>query len=232
MSIAPLRPAGSYPLRLRVTRGLQPPAFGVAREPRDCRFCARPHVPGRRGVSPDMSASRTPTRPFAAIVDEHGPVVMRVVRALLGPADADDAWSETFLSALEAYPRLRPDSNVRGWLVTIAHHKAIDQLRGAGAATDAGRRPPRTRGGRRSPRREPPRARPRPVGRIGRPAVQATRCGRLPPPRGHAVRRDRRAHRQHRDRGPTFRGRRNRQPSQDLPKRSTHHEHRTRSSTT
>lgn len=77
-----------------------------------------------------MSASRTPTRPFAAIVDEHGPVVMRVVRALLGPADADDAWSETFLSALEAYPRLRPGSNVRGWLVTIAHRKAIDQLRG------------------------------------------------------------------------------------------------------
>src|SRR6476660_9495361 len=76
-----------------------------------------------------MSASRSPTRPFAAIVDEHGPVVMRVVRALLGPADADDAWSETFLSALEAYPRLRPDSNVRGWLVTIAHRKAIDQLR-------------------------------------------------------------------------------------------------------
>ena len=62
---------------------------------------------------------------------EHGPVVMRVCRALLGPADAEDAWSETFLSALRAYPRLRPDSNVRGWLVTIAHRKAIDILRGA-----------------------------------------------------------------------------------------------------
>jgi RNA polymerase sigma factor (sigma-70 family) len=70
--------------------------------------------------------------PFERLVDEHGPVVMRVVRALVGPADADDAWSETFLAALEAYPRLRPDSHVRGWLVTIAHRKAIDQLR-AGA---------------------------------------------------------------------------------------------------
>ena len=56
-------------------------------------------------------------------------MVMRVCRALLGPADADDAWSETFISALRAYPRLRPGSNVRGWLVTIAHRKAIDQLR-------------------------------------------------------------------------------------------------------
>jgi RNA polymerase sigma factor (sigma-70 family) len=56
-------------------------------------------------------------------------VVLRVVRALLGPADAEDAWSETFLAALEAYPRFRPGSNERGWLVTIAHRKAIDQLR-------------------------------------------------------------------------------------------------------
>jgi len=67
--------------------------------------------------------------PFEAVVSEHGPVVMRVCRALLGPADADDAWSETFLAALRAYPELRPGSNVRGWLVTIAHRKAIDQLR-------------------------------------------------------------------------------------------------------
>lgn len=68
-------------------------------------------------------------RPFEEVVDEHGVVVMRVVRALLGPADTDDAWSETFLAALQAYPRLRPGSNVRAWLVTIAHRKAIDQLR-------------------------------------------------------------------------------------------------------
>jgi RNA polymerase sigma factor (sigma-70 family) len=68
-------------------------------------------------------------QPFEAIVAEHGPVVMRVCRALLGPVEADDAWSETFLAALGAYPGLRPGSNVRGWLVTIAHRKAIDQIR-------------------------------------------------------------------------------------------------------
>jgi RNA polymerase sigma factor (sigma-70 family) len=68
-------------------------------------------------------------RPFEEIVAEHGTVVLRVCRALLGPRDAEDAWAETFLAALRAYPTLRPDSNVRGWLVTIAHRKAIDQLR-------------------------------------------------------------------------------------------------------
>ncbi len=70
-------------------------------------------------------------RPFDSIVREHGAVVMRVCRALLAPADAEEAWSETFLSALQAYPRLRPDSDERAWLVTIAHRKAIDQLRAA-----------------------------------------------------------------------------------------------------
>lgn len=68
-------------------------------------------------------------QPFEAIVAEHGPVVMRVCRAFLDAVEAEDAWSETFLAALRAYPGLRPESNVRGWLVTIAHNKAIDQLR-------------------------------------------------------------------------------------------------------
>ena len=49
-----------------------------------------------------------------------------------GPVDADDAWSETFLAALRAYPELSADANVRAWLVTIAHRKAIDQLRARG----------------------------------------------------------------------------------------------------
>jgi RNA polymerase sigma factor (sigma-70 family) len=70
-------------------------------------------------------------RPFEEIVAEYGALVMRVCRALVGPVDAADAWSEAFLSALQAYPRLPADSNVKGWLVTIAHRKAIDQLRGA-----------------------------------------------------------------------------------------------------
>jgi RNA polymerase sigma factor (sigma-70 family) len=68
-------------------------------------------------------------RPFEEIVEEHGATVLRVCRALLDPHDAQDAWSETFVAALRAYPGLRPDSNVRGWLVTIAHRKAIDVLR-------------------------------------------------------------------------------------------------------
>ena len=73
----------------------------------------------------------TDKRPFSEVVSLHGPTVLRVCRAVVGPVDADDAWSETFLSALQAYPQLPADANVEAWLVTIAHRKAIDLVRKA-----------------------------------------------------------------------------------------------------
>jgi RNA polymerase sigma factor (sigma-70 family) len=71
----------------------------------------------------------TVKKPFETVVSDHGPTVLRVCRAVLGPVDADDAWSETFLSAMGAYPQLPADANVEAWLVTIAHRKAIDVTR-------------------------------------------------------------------------------------------------------
>ncbi|MGH3357214.1 MAG: RNA polymerase sigma factor [Nocardioidaceae bacterium] len=68
-------------------------------------------------------------KPFEQIVADHGPTVLRVCRAVLGPHDADDAWAETFLAAMRAYPELPEGSNVEAWLVTIAKRKAIDQHR-------------------------------------------------------------------------------------------------------
>ena len=67
--------------------------------------------------------------PFEHVVRDHGATVLRVCRALLDPTDADDAWSETFLAALRAWPELPADANVTAWLVTIAHRKAIDVTR-------------------------------------------------------------------------------------------------------
>jgi len=67
--------------------------------------------------------------PFEAVVRNHGPTVFRVCAAIVGAHDADDAWSETFLAALKAYPELPADANLEAWLVTIAHHKAIDITR-------------------------------------------------------------------------------------------------------
>ena len=70
-------------------------------------------------------------QPFEKVVARHGATVLRVCRVVLGPQDADDAWSETFLSAMRAYPDLPETANVEAWLVTIAHRKAIDVLRAA-----------------------------------------------------------------------------------------------------
>ncbi len=67
--------------------------------------------------------------PFDSVVARHGATVLRVARAVLGHADADDAWSETFLAAMKAYAALPADANVEAWLVTIAHRKAIDIIR-------------------------------------------------------------------------------------------------------
>jgi RNA polymerase sigma factor (sigma-70 family) len=67
--------------------------------------------------------------PFQALIDEHRDDVYRFLRASVGPHDADDCFQETFIAALRAYPRLRGDSNLRGWLFTIAHRKALDSHR-------------------------------------------------------------------------------------------------------
>src|SRR5689334_24331167 len=71
-------------------------------------------------------------QPFEKVVEQHGGTVLRVCRVLLGVQDAGDAWSETFLAAMRAFPDLPDDANVEAWLVTIAHRKAIDVLRARG----------------------------------------------------------------------------------------------------
>lgn len=67
--------------------------------------------------------------PFQRIAKAYGPAVLRVCRAMVGPVDADDAWSETFLAALRGYPSLAADADVEAWLVTIAQHKSVDLIR-------------------------------------------------------------------------------------------------------
>ncbi|HZU39807.1 MAG TPA: RNA polymerase sigma factor [Solirubrobacteraceae bacterium] len=67
--------------------------------------------------------------PFQALLDAHGREVHRFLVATVGRVDADDCYQETWLAVLRAYPRLRDDSNLRGWVMRIAHNKAIDHLR-------------------------------------------------------------------------------------------------------
>src|SRR5512140_701741 len=78
----------------------------------------------RRTVS---AAVRLP--PFQTLLDAHGPDVHRFLVASVGRHDADDCYQETWLAAMRAYPRLRDASNLRSWIFTVAHRKAIDHVR-------------------------------------------------------------------------------------------------------
>jgi RNA polymerase sigma factor (sigma-70 family) len=71
----------------------------------------------------------TPLPPFQRFIDEHRDEVWRFLVASAGRNDAEDCFQETFVSALRAYPRLRADSNMRAWVLKIAHRKAIDAHR-------------------------------------------------------------------------------------------------------
>jgi RNA polymerase sigma factor (sigma-70 family) len=67
--------------------------------------------------------------PFQKLLDAHGRDVHRFLVASVGRLDADDCYQETWLAALRAYPSLRDASNLRSWIFTVAHRKAIDHAR-------------------------------------------------------------------------------------------------------
>jgi len=68
--------------------------------------------------------------PFQAFLDGHREDVYRFLTGFVAPHDVDDAFQETFLSALRAYPGLRNGKNLRSWVLTIAYRKAVDSHRG------------------------------------------------------------------------------------------------------
>jgi RNA polymerase sigma factor (sigma-70 family) len=70
--------------------------------------------------------------PFQVLLDEHAADLHRFLVASVGAHDGADAFQETVIAALRAYPSLRHDENLRGWLFTIAHRKVIDGVRARG----------------------------------------------------------------------------------------------------
>jgi RNA polymerase sigma factor (sigma-70 family) len=70
--------------------------------------------------------------PFQELLEEHGSDVLGYLVATVGPHDAEDVFQETFIAALRAYEGLEHARNLRSWLLTIAHNKAIDLHRARG----------------------------------------------------------------------------------------------------
>lgn len=68
--------------------------------------------------------------PFQAFLDAHREGVYRFLSCVVPHHEVDDCFQETFLAALRAYPRVRAESDLRAWVMTIAYRKALDAHRG------------------------------------------------------------------------------------------------------
>ncbi|HYY06151.1 MAG TPA: sigma-70 family RNA polymerase sigma factor, partial [Candidatus Limnocylindria bacterium] len=67
--------------------------------------------------------------PFERFYLETREEIWRYLVRLLGRQTAEDAFQETFLRALRAYPSLRHAEHLRAWAFTIATRVAIDERR-------------------------------------------------------------------------------------------------------
>jgi RNA polymerase sigma factor (sigma-70 family) len=86
-----------------------------------------PAKPPRSGPRATVANDGPP--PFQRFLDTHREDVWRFLVSSVGRTDAEDCFQETFIAALRAYPRLRADSNLKAWVLTIAHRKALDTHR-------------------------------------------------------------------------------------------------------
>lgn len=67
--------------------------------------------------------------PFTTLVEQHRTAVWGYLVAMAGPAAAPDLLQDTYLSALRAYPSLKSASNLRSWLISVAHSRIVDGAR-------------------------------------------------------------------------------------------------------
>ena len=66
---------------------------------------------------------------FASAFEGLRPVVFAVAARLVGPDDAEDVTTETFLRAWQGIKQFNGRSSLKSWLYRIAHNCAIDAIR-------------------------------------------------------------------------------------------------------
>jgi RNA polymerase sigma factor (sigma-70 family) len=76
-------------------------------------------------------AVSVPVPPFETFYEAHRDEVLGFLRKRVGGQVAEDAFQETFLRALRAYPRLEHGLHLRAWVLTIASRIVLDDARRA-----------------------------------------------------------------------------------------------------
>ena len=66
---------------------------------------------------------------LGAFVETGYEQVWRLCATLVGDQEADDASQETFVRAVRSLPQFRGESSARTWLLAIARHICLDELR-------------------------------------------------------------------------------------------------------
>jgi RNA polymerase sigma factor (sigma-70 family) len=80
----------------------------------------------RRATFQDASMTLPP---FERFYEQHAEEIHAFLVRRLGRERAEDAFQDTFLKALRAYPTLRHGEHLRAWAYTIASRVAIDEHR-------------------------------------------------------------------------------------------------------
>jgi RNA polymerase sigma-70 factor (ECF subfamily) len=90
----------------------------------------RVHDEEARVAAALRAAQRGDDAAFRVLYRDVQPRLLRYLRGLVGGNDADDVASETWLQASRDLERFRGDLDAfRGWVATIARHRALDHLR-------------------------------------------------------------------------------------------------------
>src|SRR5919106_4851405 len=80
--------------------------------------------------------------PFERFYESHRDEIWAFLVRKLGRERAEDAFQETFLRALRAYPNLEHARHLRAWTYTIAGRVAIDELRRRRTTEELAAEPP------------------------------------------------------------------------------------------
>jgi RNA polymerase sigma factor (sigma-70 family) len=90
----------------------------------------RMHRPEEKQVSQIIAAARRDPQKFGELYSLYAQPVYRYLFSRIGSVtEAEDVTAQTFLSALEHFPKYRHDGYFASWLFSIARSKAMDYFR-------------------------------------------------------------------------------------------------------
>ncbi|WP_069173361.1 sigma-70 family RNA polymerase sigma factor [Streptomyces griseus] len=100
------------------------------------------HISGVRSAEPDLQellvhVARGDQDAFTQVYDQVSGPVLGLVRSILrDPAQSEEVAQEVLVEVWRTAPRFQPSrGSAMNWVLTLAHHRAVDRVRSAEAAS-------------------------------------------------------------------------------------------------